>query len=398
MKYFIVLCTVLFLKIDLYKTWGDDFFYLGKPNSNLWKYDYWGGGPAIDYTNHVLVTSDGHNLEANFGYCTLIAKKGYYSQYGIDPITKMYGLLTRPFSGGRMESAKTDFLYGYIETRIRMPDNYYTDLYGGYWDNGIWLYDAQKSQDIQWSELDYEIVTNGSDSRWARLNALLPNLHLRKPFTASPNDEPAHFELKKIDPDPTNDYYVHQYNSTGLLFNNEFHTFGYEWLPDQFRFYVDNKLWVKLDKDYQYTYTENGVVKTISPIHEFNLPMPIFLQMEFHGGNLSKPGPDELHEDFQYVRYYQLKTACGTDFLHDNYSNTDFYTQYFGNEIVYDNERFGLTGCTTCSDEILGNPNQNCGRTDCNLITLRAKDILFEDGFKVEEAGELYACDVDICH
>jgi hypothetical protein len=279
-----------------------------------------------------------------------------------------------------------------------MPDNYHTDLYGSYWNNGFWLYN--KSGDIAWSELDFEIVSNGSDG--ALTNTMECNVHMEKPRNVDqiwadshPKEDvyndPAHFANRKIDPSTTHSGYFNKYQRNNLTFNHNWHIFAYEWLPDQIKFYLDNKLWFRLEGDYVYSYTDIfGSSTFIRPIHELNLEMPVLLNLcpSDSFPDTTKSGPDSLSMDIKYFKYYQLKLNCNIDFIQTGAAPYELCGNYI--QEVYRNVEFGdATGtCSTCSVTV---SSGNCHQS------VRAKNIKLYDGFYVSGEAEFYAHDVRIC-
>jgi len=445
-------------------TWSDTFHYTGKPNSTKWSMDYWTDGP--EYTKYVIITSDGYNAKVNDSFLSLTIRRGSHNQMfdslhhwtetvfdtakhrdttlTFDSIVNYR--ITRPYTSGVISSHNRLFKYGYYEAKIRLPDDYHTDLYGNYLDNGFWFYNTKG--DIDWSELDYEIVTgHPSLSGGPTTNMLTCNIHMEKPagmyqvydsLTASPLNivispgwekhvlsdfpskykpvilpghiynvlfppgvyaDPSHFASQKIDPDPTRVNFFRQYENTGLTFNHGWHIFAYEWLPDQIKFYVDNKLWFRLEADYVYDYVDiYGGHDTIHPVSDLNLGMPLFLNMTmdspFTAIDTANSGPDSLSMDIQYVRYYTLKKeACGgSGFFEPGVSTgTGFdlctsgnYPQEVYNKVVLGDSIGTCVGC-------------HVGALSPGRVSIRGKTIKFFDGFKVVEHGELYADDVDPC-
>jgi hypothetical protein len=81
------------------------------------------------------------------------------------------------------------------------------------------------------------------------------------------------------------------------------------------------------------------------------------------------------------------EAACGTDVIQSGNPPYDLCTNNYI-EQVYENVNFGTNGCTTCSVTVAGG-------IGCPRKSVHAKNIKFEDGFKVDQEAEFYACDVN---
>jgi beta-glucanase (GH16 family) len=399
--------------------WGDEF------NGSSVDGSKWDQGLGWeDFTHPYYIRTDGNNTPVQNGYVSLqIKKENYPGQIGWDydrfghatPKTKNFPFTT----GGITTGNEHKFLYGYLEANIRFPTDFHQDVYGDYFDMAYWLFggSAKTDLDIDWSELDFEIVSAKCDMCNAMApNILETNVHMMKPsgtgaFRAAVGlpthyeGNPEHFMARKIDnSNPTywdsffrykNFYHRH------LIPGGEFHKFGYEWAPDQIKFYLDDKLWFRLEGDYVYNYEHFGgfIGRTgppnynpgyavfnptsIRPIHELKAPMPILLGVDFKPPDPSNNNTaGSLSMDVDYVRYYTLKMDCNTDFIQPAY---DFCAQYGYNESkVYHLAQFGQAGHT-------GPP---IAEVKSCRVTVRANDILLLDGFKVDNEGEFYAQDL----
>jgi hypothetical protein len=378
------------------EVWGDVFNYHGKPNPAKWKMNYWGMGPSYD--SFRIYTENGYNAKVNDSFLSLIARSGVYHQQFSKMVgnTKYTYTVTRSYTSGLVSTQKRDFRYGFFEAKIRMPDNYYTDLYGKYWDNGFWLYNV--GYNIDWNELDFEIVSNGAHGELT--NTMECNMHAEIPagankrFTnltgdANPYHDPSHFANLRIDPSSDHAGYIHRYESNNLIFGHGWHIFSYEWLPGQIKFYLDHKLWFRLENDYVYNYIDMDFIhQSTRPVDNLSLGMPLLLNFCPQSSDPYKCrcGPDSLSMDIKYVKYYQLITNCGNDFIQTGSPPYELCNHYL--QQVYDRVYFGdYTGtCSTCSVTVNGACRES----------VRAKDITLYDGFHVGE-GEFYACDVHVC-
>ena len=381
--------------------WYDEFNTPGKPNPSNWmNSNPW--GPEIGTVTSQ--TADGYNTNVNDSFLSITGKKGPHSdsQYVFNPRTGVYDSLvkyTSNFTEGNIATGD-QFRYGYIEARVRMPDSYSTALYGTWFDNAFWLYGNNPDSNIAHSELDFEIVTG--DNPYP--NLMECDAQMEVPYgidgaweAAHPGgsdawEDPARFGSLKIDGYPYTSY-LNRFQNNNLIFDHGWHIFGYEWLPDQIKFYLDNKLWFRLEGNIPYTYIDTSLsVKTIYPVHLLDIPMNIFLGVGMNGGSLSATGPDSFSFDVDYVRYYTLAENCSTSITQTGYG-TAYYLDAPGNYTpqIYNTVTLGQTGCNTCDVEV------DSSSSSSSRINIRAEHILLKDGFKVSGNNGFYAHDVDQC-
>jgi hypothetical protein len=254
---------------------------------------------------------------------------------------------------------------------------------------------------LDWGELDFFEITSPD-------YLFSCNSHVREPWNYGQNwsntthktdyEDPALTWFNNIDPawsEQSDPYllkqpYKRMYLSKSM--GNDWHIYSCEWSPDQIYIYIDHNLFFKLDGDFTYQYTDvYGNNKTIRPVHELDLIMPIIFNVTSSGVKDDQCNlPACFDYDIDYFRYFKLKKDCNNDFIKANSAHPNFnFCDYGLNEHkVHRLAKFGETGCLTCSAIY---------NTDClHGISVRANEIELEDGFEVTgEAGDFYACDVD---
>jgi len=395
--------------------WGDSFNYVGKPDPLRWRESQYGAG----YDSIVIETSNGHNTYCYDSLLRITGKRGSYTRdfdsthvwtiIGYDPATHLIDAhdtdstvhykITRPYTKGSLGS-RIWYGYGYYEAKIRLPDSYNTSLFGNDYNNAIWMFNASNSQNIAWSELDYEITSYTGD-HGPNINNMEICMHMEKPANAAnawkalhPGNvfgDPAHFYNERIDQSYMFSAYYAKYQNYGFTFSHGWHIVAWEWLPDQIKFYVDNKLYFRLEGSYRYDYTDiYGFPQTIYPVHDLSDTMPINLQLDYHPAHWSDTlvsNSDSFSMDVKYVKYYQLKkAACASaGFFQPGVPPYELCGHYI--QQVYTSVVLG--------DSTGGSPRKSVTVSRCRE-SVRAKTIKLFDGFFVGE-GEFYACDVDPC-
>jgi hypothetical protein len=405
--------------------WDDEFNYTGKPDPAKWHMSFpW--GPGWDENFRVIVRDDGANTVVGNGFLSLIGKKDNYKTMIdiVDPTTGKSSKVEKifPFTTGVVNTVQS-LGYGMYDMKIWMPDDYHHDLYGSYFDNGFWQFDANAALNLDWIEFDYEITSGSTaDPIFQGDNLFTFNAHVETPYgymadmykhnvNLSAWDDQAHFMLYKTDNNNYKEqfydvfkgktvwrqgpYFNRKYQSKLLLFGDRdhptWHRLTFEWLPDQVKYYLDGKLWFRLEGDYVYTYTDyKGIVKSIQPVNLLkNHPMQAILNLWFTGNlaNYNSLNYDPIVMKIDYFRYYQLKKACGQNVIQTGNPPYDLCVDNYI-EQVYENVNFGSNGCTSCNVTVNGGPG-------CTRKSVHAKTIKFEDGFKITGESDFYACDVN---
>lgn len=297
-------------------------------------------------------------------------------------------IVTFHYTTGALSTWQT-FGYGYYEAKIRLPDTDDTALYG-YRNAAFWGFNRNPTTNADWQELDYCEITNDGGT-----NKFTCDAHMEQPFgekdsrdnanlTTDPPADPEHFMNIKTDRSAGHAKYYEHYERNFLHFNGGWHIIGAEWSPNQVKFYLDDKIWFRLEGDYTYNYHDDlhNLDKYSFPIAAMSTPMQIILAFGVTGKNPSSPGAPQVSMDVDYVRYYRLKKNCNLIVTKPGTPATDLCSSY--TEQVCNGVILGQPGCTSC----------NVGPASCRT-SVRAKSIIMQDGFKVSAQGSFYACDVD---
>src|SRR5438552_2693597 len=91
----------------------------------------------------------------------------------------------------------------------------------------------------------------------------------------------------------------------------------------QIKIYINYQLFFRLEGDFAYFYTDiYGNQKTVNPVHELNLIMPLIMAMGSNGCYRQITSDCEClnygpHYDYDidYFRYFKLRKDCGHDFI-----------------------------------------------------------------------------------
>lgn len=337
----------------------------------------------------------------------------HFTEYDkIYPFTKGY-MTTKPTPEDNVDGK--NYNHGYFETRVRLPDDLAskTATFGEYYNFAWWLSGDNESLNIGWHEFDFFEIVNFDHLYTAKVMYEEP-YGMNKRFlemyktqidnnTLSQYDDPSLFMGNKIDPEcvvglpQTNNYAKYQalYDRIHLVFDGGWHKFGCEWSPNQVKFYVDDKLFSRLEGDYIYNYIDiDNITKSINPVQKLILDVPMILGFGFNPV-VNPIAATDVNMDVDYIRYYKLKKDCGNSFSLDNATtqHIDLCGVYGVNQHKVYNNNVGIvignaSPCTDC-DITVGNCNNN------ETVSLRANDILLLDGFKVTSEGKFYAHDID---
>lgn len=424
----------------------------------FWSNDYWWNQHPDKESNQICLPEN-VQLDGEIGHFIFKREDKFASweEWYWDPITQTGRFepqsKTFNYTLANISTGNADFRYeyGYFESKVKLPA-YDVNPCLGQQNYAWWMFNRSGtgSYDIDWSEIDFfEIITDTDISnsnpkrftcnthiikpfdynekyiKWYRrrqvplllavslinpscLNDMIGN---KDPFTNLPLSfsNPAFTWNKQIDPQV--EYYCDGFSENGGSSNSrpyykalyesrnideEWHIYGCEWLPDQIKFYIDGKLHFRLEGDFTYNYNDtNDVPKTVNAIRELILPMPMIFGYNRVENNPSACiGNPSLDMQVDYIRYYQLKKDCGTNLNQPPVYN--FCTATYQQK-VYENVVFGEIKQTPPFFSCDPNTGADCALIDGCDITIRAKNIKFEDGFRVTaaEGSRLYAHDVD---
>ena len=243
--------------------WSDEFDYEGLPDESKWTYDIgkgqggWGNGELQKYT-------DKGNAWVKDGKLTIELKKEQ-DEFGKDMYT----------SARIKTKGKADFLYGKFEIKAKLPKG------KGTWP-AIWMLPSSTTEYGGWpmsGEID--IMEHVGYLQ----NIIHSNVHCQKYNGLDGSNKGW---AKKVE---------------GV--SEEFHTYGFEWLPDKLIFTVDGETIFTYDPD-EYVGNSKDVTKDEWPFDkEFHLIMNVAYGGSWGGssGTDDECLPQQMQVD--YVRVYQ---------------------------------------------------------------------------------------------
>lgn len=328
------------------------------------------GNPAKTYYRH----EDGRNITVDNGVCILQANndtgtwpvpcatcwgKDYKPYYGT-PVYRHYN-----YSGAELISLHT-VKYGYFELKFRLPNNATQISKNKGIQPNFWFFDLVNGNcpkkipgvDNPYQELDvFEINTN-------QHYLLCPTLHYGGEDNTGPIQNDAWKDIGWGGKSSNgNTIFEAPFNYNIDFVNGQFHTVGYEWMPEHVAIYVD------------------GVLQRSSNWHQdemcsMNIIIDLYAGSGFNGDpNAGTEFPFKYEVD--YLRYYEFKPYVGIDYSACS-PDYNMLGSNRNNKIELGNYQNNNSGC---------NAKLPSNR---NLVLRATTEIDLYEGFETDDSSELY--------